>query len=466
VLKKLFQSFRPAPRAAERLAAAKDLQKRGELRAALAACGEALALGADAAAVELQLGVLHAALAEREQAEIHLRKAIALAPEDPDPLCMLGTVLNDLQRFEESTLLFERAHALRPDFAEAHFNLGLARFEQGDLRGAVRSFGHCALLNRGEPWNAARRAELSRDPAPPFPAQDMAVNAVKLGHDCEQIGYLLARGRLPDAYRDVLEDYRSLLGEVRGKVDIAGLVAFDAARHPLVARTYKRPVYLDASPPPEGPLVNPAIDWRDIERRYAESEPNVVAVDGLLTPPALAALRQFCLESTFWNNIKPGYLGAYFFDGFCSELLLRIAFELRDRLPGVMRRSPLQMMWGYKCESRLPGLAAHADDAAVNVNFWITGDESNLDPAHGGLLVYPQTPPRDWGFAKYNKADARAIQAWLDASGQTPLCVPYRANRAVIFDSDLFHATDRPVFREGYVDRRVNITMLYGQRSM
>jgi hypothetical protein len=43
--------------------------------------------------------------------------------------------------------------------------------------------------------------------------------------------------------------------------------------------------------------------------------------------------------------------------------------------------------------------------------------------------------------------------------------VPYRANRAVIFDSDLFHETDRIAFKEGYLNRRLNITLLYGRRE-
>jgi len=43
--------------------------------------------------------------------------------------------------------------------------------------------------------------------------------------------------------------------------------------------------------------------------------------------------------------------------------------------------------------------------------------------------------------------------------------VPYRANRAVIFDSNLFHKTDRIRFAPGYENRRVNITMLYGRRG-
>jgi len=35
---------------------------------------------------------------------------------------------------------------------------------------------------------------------------------------------------------------------------------------------------------------------------------------------------------------------------------------------------------------------------------------------------------------------------------------------AVIFDSDLFQASGRPRCREGYFNRRINITLLYGSR--
>ena len=37
--------------------------------------------------------------------------------------------------------------------------------------------------------------------------------------------------------------------------------------------------------------------------------------------------------------------------------------------------------------------------------------------------------------------------------------------QSVIFDSDLFHETDRIAFKEGYLNRRINITMLYGLRE-
>ena len=448
---------------AQWLARARAAEGSGAPREAIDAYRRALAAGAAAPPVHLRLGVLHAGLSEHRAAIEQLEQAIALEPRNADALCMLGTVLSDLRRPGEAAALFQRALALRPEFSEAHFNLGLARFEGADLEGAAASFARCAALNRGVPWDAKRRDDLAREPEPRFPPKDMAVNHVKLGHDTEQLAYLLGLGRLPSAYRAVLRDYEALAREI-GSVDIDTVVPFDAARHALVARTYKRPLHIDPGAPPAGALINPALERREIEARYLAAQPGVIAIDRLLTAPALQALRRFCLESTFWNNIKPGYLGAYFFDGFCSPLLLRLAWELREAFPGIFKGLPLQMMWGYKCDATLPALGAHADAAAVNVNFWITDDAANLEPHGGGLLVYPHDAPADWGFTKYNHQPA-TIQRYLEARGGEPLRVPHRANRAVVFDSDLFHASDSPRFREGYLNRRVNVTLLYGLRK-
>jgi len=322
----------------------------------------------------------------------------------------------------------------------------------------------CAELRRGKPWTEVNRALLlDRESSPRFEPMDMGVNEVKLKHDCEQLAYLLEGGKLPPAYLRVLEDYRALSAEIRGQVDENSLVPFDANRHPLVAHTYKRPFHLADVPPPGAQIINPELDFEAIQDRYLGADPNVLAIDSLLTPEALQAMRRFCRESTIWNNIKGGYLGAYFYDGFCSELLLRLAWELRQKMPRVIKDHALNMMWGYKCDSRLPGLAVHADAAAVNVNFWITEDEANLDPDGGGLRVYEHDAPGDWDFRKFNN-EAGKIQQYLESIGSVPTRYPYRANRALVFDSDLFHATDAPHFREGYLNRRINITLLYGNR--
>jgi hypothetical protein len=452
----------PVERSAEEwLALARENQARGETQQAIAAFHRAIDAGDTSADAHYQLGLSYAELSDHARAERHLEQAVELAEYPATALCALGTLAYDRGRFGEAVERLERALAFQSDLPEIHFNLGLAQFELGRFADAASSFSRCIALNRGAPWDAARRARLDLPPAPAFSPQEMAVNTIKLKHDCEQLEYLLARGELPPDFAEVLADYRELLREIDG-MSFSSTTSFDPAAHPLVARTWKRPLLIADVRPPEH-MINPALDFAAIEERYLASQPNILAVDELLAPDALAAVREFCLRSTIWNNILPGYLGAYFYDGFCSELLLRLAWELRARFPRIFRGLPLQMMWGYRCDCTLPGLGVHADAAAVNVNFWITEDEANLDPERGGLLVWPQTAPPEWGFSKFN-VSSDTIRDFLESTGAVPVRVPYRANRAVIFDSDLFHASDQPSFRPGYTNRRTNITLLYGSR--
>ena len=44
--------------------------------------------------------------------------------------------------------------------------------------------------------------------------------------------------------------------------------------------------------------------------------------------------------------------------------------------------------------------------------------------------------------------------------------VPHLANRCVLFDSKLIHRTDEMHFKPGYENRRVNVTLLYGNKSV
>jgi hypothetical protein len=442
---------------------AERLRAEGKLKEAATAYEEALAAGAQAVPTLVQLGAVQTRLDDFAAAESALAQVVALDPAHAESWCKRGGAAKQQSRLEEAREHLHRALTLDPAMTEGHFNLGLTLFEMGRLAEASASFLRCVELRRGAPWTPAQVAALDHVPTPAFEPMDMGVNEIKLRHDCEQIAYLLERGLLPAGHVRLLEDYRALLEEIRGQVNETELIGFDANRHPLVARTYKRPVHIAPVPPPAGSIINPALDFEDIQDRYLAADPNVLAIDQLLTPEALQAVRRFCRESTIWNNIKPGYLGAYFFDGFCSELLLRLAWELREKMPRVIADHPLQMMWGYKCDATLPGLAVHADAAAVNVNFWITEDEANLEPEGGGLRVYEHDAPEDWNFRMYNH-DAGKIQEYLQSIGSVPTRYPYRANRALIFDSDLFHATDQPRFREGYLNRRMNITLLYGNR--
>ena len=189
-------------------------------------------------------------------------------------------------------------------------------------------------------------------------------------------------------------------------------------------------------------------------------------MDDFLTREALSGLRAFCLESTIWsrNHYAEGRLGSFFGDGFNCELLLQIAEELAVALPRIVGQLPLRQIWAFKYPTAMSGNNTHADFAAVNVNFWITSDEANLDPDSGGMIVYDVSAPKSWRFQRYNRKPD-AAKAFLDREGARAINIPYRANRAVIFSSDLFHATAPVRFRSGYQHRRINVTLLYGDRS-
>ena len=104
--------------------------------------------------------------------------------------------------------------------------------------------------------------------------------------------------------------------------------------------------------------------------------------------------------------------------GFACPLVAQIDDELRTTYPAIIGHHPLLRWWGFKYDSRLNGINVHADFAAVNVNFWITPDEANLDPAHGGLVVWDKPAPLEWTFAQYNSPGAgQAIREFLANSG-------------------------------------------------
>jgi hypothetical protein len=142
---------------------------------------------------------------------------------------------------------------------------------------------------------------------------------------------------------------------------------------------------------------------------------------------------------------------------------VQIADELRAALPRVVGKKPVTQIWGYKYATTQPPLTPHADFASVNVNFWITPDDANLEPGAGGLLMYDAAAPEDWTFEDYNRSPAK-IRDFLKARGAKTTHIPYKCNRAVIFDSDLFHATPGLRFRSGYENRRINVTVLFGDR--
>lgn len=395
------------------------LRAQGKLGEAAASFEHALALRSDFAQAHNNLGVVLLAQKRLAEAGAHFEAALTHRPDDVAAMVNLGTALSEQGMLDAAITQFDRALAINPRSADAQYNRGVALMWQGRVDAAFAAYRIQAEL---------RLAAAAGAPAAAPPAH-------KLQHDREQLDYLRDAHPESEAFR-----------KVDGQGSFERLLHFEGGARCAAA-------------------INPALDAAAIEGRWEESRPKLVVVDDLLAPEALDELRRFCWGSTIWRKpYSNGYLGAFFEDGFACPLLAQIASELSARLPGIIRRRPLRQAWGFKYDSQLDGIVVHADEAAVNVNFWITADDANLDPEAGGLVIWDVPAPLDWPFAKYQNNDSRSIRAFLRERAAAAIRVPYRSNRAVIFDSDLFHETDRFRFRDGYLNRRINITMLYGSR--
>ena len=439
----------------------------GEMEQARAAYRKALAIKPDFAQAHNNLGHIHLCLGDFEDALASFARAVAIAPGYAEAQNNLGNALHKLGRSAEAEAAFRTAIRFAPTYGEAHTNLSICLFDTAKAREAqaaaadgvrlspAASRAHIALGNALRAQGKLAEAEgcyrqaLSCEPGLTEAHKHLAETLCEAGQLAE--GFAVYTSHAERTYGTAAPHAGEPAHKLRHDSEQQAWLGDKAA-----------PFTLADGERIAGAAVNPAGRLAQISE---PGQPQIVVIDDLLTAPALEKLRRFCLDSTIWRQIyEDGYLGAFPEHGFATPLLAQIAEELRARYPAVIGEHPLLHFWAFKYDSTLRGTAVHADFAAVNVNFWITPDEANLDPAHGGLVVWDAAAPLDWDFAKYNAADDD-IRAFLEQEKAKPVIVPYRANRAVVFDSDLFHETDTIHFKPGYENRRINVTLLFGRRQ-
>ena len=59
--------------------------------------------------------------------------------------------------------------------------------------------------------------------------------------------------------------------------------------------------------------------------------------------------------------------------------------------------------------------------------------------------------------------DANTVNNAINNGSFEKTIVPYNENRVVIFNSSLIHEADKFEFKEGYENRRINVTLLFGR---
>jgi tetratricopeptide (TPR) repeat protein len=293
-----------------------------------------------------------------------------------------------------------------------------------------------------------------------------SVSEARLVQDKEQLEWLINVGVLnSDEYETTLEGYRLLLESFPSHVSDdwteAPIFTLDPESIALISKFYRRTVCIHEAQRSIQPALNRNNDFSEIKRRYFEDPKRpAVVIDNLLSSDTLNSVLNYLYRSTIWHNdaqLGRNYIGAYRQNGLSSPLIEQIAEELKAKLSGIIQGRELIEYWAYRMVMGSSGVGAHADSTEVNVNIWLSPAPENVEK--GGLKIYNKIAPKEWGFAKYN-ADPQSIKSFLsDAQVQ---CVAYRQNRAVVFNSKLFHETDGVEMHNNYESARVNLTYLFG----
>jgi tetratricopeptide (TPR) repeat protein len=442
----------------------------------------ATATGAGSSQRLMRDAVLHHRAGRLAEAEAAYLAVLHLAPGHAGTLHNLGVIAGVRGQPLAAIDHFDAAIAAAPDYAAAHYNRAVACHALGRTREAILGMSRTCAIDRGHYdahralgflWLAqrecgraldhfARTYELRRGDDRTGIA-DRSLNYAtrgKLLHDAAQFSFLSARCREGQRFAVLTNAYQEVAAEIG-----QGAAALSPKQLQRLGEDYNRAVHICEAPACATSAISAGLDRGAILHSFKAHETGAVYFDDLLTPAALRRLKKYLLESTIWHDFSHigSFVAAYVEDGLASPLLLQVADELRGAFPEILGPHPLSQAWAFKGLDGAAAIEAHADDAAVNVNFWVTPDAANLDPGSGGLAVCRVPPPSDWLLSGYH-ADKDEVAAFLKEHDGDTLMVPYRENRAVMFSSRLFHRSDAPHFAPGYENRRINVTLLFGHR--
>ncbi len=452
----------------------------GDRPSALSRLEDLMASRPDHAETQLNMGFLASRLGEAELAVRSYRQALAScepgAADDTATAALINltSLLIGLGRFEEAydELVDTPASPTDRDgprrgerlntVPEFHFNLGTccAVFEDGE-----RAIGHL-------------RTALSLRPSYVEAARNLALILLQDG------SYEESAALLRDSIEAGADGLEMLYGLVRlALFDIDGAMERFRLARPTDVPTAQQEesrrrqeaeqdAYLAHQDAVEQPAAwqggsvvrpRPSREWTDLDTKLAASRRSVVVVDDVLSEGALATVRTELLTRRIWRGATAASEVITTLDRGLSRspVVLHLANELRQLLPQSIGQECLTEAWAYQYRDYKGCTQAHGDAARYSVNLWLTPDDANIgDPDAGGLRLWSRK------VFDYTPAVGNSENQMLADMGrhrsEADIVVPYRCNRAVVFDALTVHETDVFRFRPEFENRRINMTLLFG----
>ena len=367
-------------------------------------------------------------------------------------MCMLASLYLELGEYDKALRYASAAVEREPSSLPARDVLAKVNVALEDYASALSDYGALGALCR-------QHREV--------PPDKFSIPAHYALRNIEQIDHILNSGNHDkQAFADIvtgeLEELRDRLTDI---IDDANGEAPWVSVQGKSSLVLADPPYVRVSEERLPRYVNADVDYRPIQQGIVTARQKMQVIDDFLTPDALEQVRRFCLESTVWRHpYKFGYVGAFPQDGFATVSLFAIAEEFLTALGGAFDDYQLAQWWAFEYDAKLPGTDIHGDDGDFSLNLWITPDSANLDPDRGGLVVWDKAAPSDWSYNDYNSGGEKVREFLRDHNAESSV-IPYRANRAVLFEGHLFHRTDDFTFAPGFANRRRSVTFLFRRRK-
>ena len=433
------------------------------------------------------LGAIFLKLAEHQKAKDSYEKVLEINPNYTDAYYNLGVIFYDLGETQKAINSYEKTIKIDPNYVSAHNKLGSVFLELRDLEKAKDCYEKAIAIN---PNLIEAHANLSNMYIRTLDDLEKCISSsyrtlkifhnnskfinqsiplFRLKHDVQQAQYLISKNYKIEGIYDFKKIGDEILVRAENKEDENNYnkkILLTPVEISALLPFYKSD-YIYKPKAISGSCINSNKNWQDVEDEYFNSSNQIIYIDDFLSEEALIELREFCLVSKVWiRGYNDKYLGAFSPIGFISPIHLQIAIELKQKLPKLFGPHILGQFWGFKYDSKLgKGINIHADFAIHNLNFWITPDEYNNNKNSGGLKVYDAPTPDHWTFKDYN-TDNKKIYKFLKDNNANCTNVPYKFNRAVLFNSAYFHETDEIDFKDQYEGRRINNTYLFGDRNI
>ena len=187
----------------------------------------------------------------------------------------------------------------------------------------------------------------------------------------------------------------------------------------------------------------------------------IVVIDNFLSDQTCNILRNFALNPVNgYQDIYPDYK-AINFDRFSSDLSqIQIVNQFKNKIK-FLGEIEYARSWCFCYDNKSRGVLPHADPSYVNINVWVTPNQSINNFNKNGLKIYHTIRDKNVPHSLYN-SNQDYIKSQVHNSKFT--VVPYKYKRAIIFLGSLYHETMGVDMKEGENNKRVSYTYLFDKK--